>query len=209
MKELIMLSINKVGLENSIINTVVSTGIILIYMRVFRNFKDAKKQKNNKRKEVKSVVETTSMSMFFIICMLAVSLRLGTYKYNNTYLNIFALLIYVLGVIFNLAGRYYLGNNWGNNVIIYNDHTLVTTGVYHIVRHPLYASIIWMIYSISILYHNYLVAILNTIIFIPFMYYRAKQEERELLKVFDEYKEYKDRVGMFFPKILKRRVSKK
>ena len=35
----------------------VSLGIYLIYMRVFKNFKDAKKQKDNQKKEVKSIVE--------------------------------------------------------------------------------------------------------------------------------------------------------
>lgn len=95
-----------------------------------------------------------------------------------------------------------MGENWGNNVVIYKNHTLVTNGVYKIVRHPLYASIIWMIYAVGLLYKNYMVLILNTVIFIPFMTYRAKQEEKELDKIFNEYKNYKNRVGMFLPKIL-------
>lgn len=53
------------------------------------------------------------------------------------------------------------------------------------------------------IYQNYVVIILNTIIFIPFITYRAKQEEKELDKTFDEYKNYKKKVGMFFPKILR------
>lgn len=52
------------------------------------------------------------------------------------------------------------------------------------------------------IYQNYLIIILNTIIFIPFMTYRAKQEEVELNKTFNEYKDYKKKVGMFFPKML-------
>lgn len=206
MKEMFLRSVEKLGLEMTIINFIVSTGIVLIYMRVFKNFKDAKVQKNNKQKEVKSIVETASMSAFFLLCTIVVLLRVGTYSFHNIYLNIFATGIYILGTSVNLLGRYYLGKNWGNNVIIYNDHTLVTKGVYRFVRHPLYASIIWMIYAVSILYQNYLVAILNTIIFIPFMTYRAKQEEKELVKVFSEYEQYKARVGMFFPKI---RIRKK
>jgi protein-S-isoprenylcysteine O-methyltransferase Ste14 len=49
---------------------------------------------------------------------------------------------------------------------------------------------------------------LNTIVFIPFMYYRAKQEEKELTKTFKEYKDYQKRVGMFLPKLIKKRVKK-
>ena len=67
MKELFNLSIEKLGLEMTIINWIISSGIVLIYMRVFRNFKDARKRKDRKKKEVKSVVETLSMSMFFML----------------------------------------------------------------------------------------------------------------------------------------------
>lgn len=197
--------IDKIGLEQTIKYMIIIMGIVLIYGRVIKNFIDAKKQKNNKKKEVKSIVETASMTSFFIVIWLVISFRIGTFNYNNLYLSILFIIIYIIGVTFNLLGRYYLGHNWGNNVVIYDNHTLVKNGVYKIVRHPLYASIIWMIYSAGILCQNYLVLILNTIVFIPFMYYRAKQEERELLQVFIEYKEYINNTGMFFPKIRIRR----
>ena len=193
--------IDRVGLFYTIKCMIVALGIILIYMYVFKNFKNARSQKNNKKKEVKSIVETFSMSSFFIIVWLVVVLKIGTFNYQNMVLDIIFLVVYVIGIVFNLLGRYYLGHNWGNNVVIYNDHTLVNNGVYKVVRHPLYASIIWMIYAVGILFQNYLVIILNTIVFIPFMYYRAKQEEIELVKVFKEYKNYRKNTGMFFPKI--------
>ncbi len=203
MREYFELILQKVGLEMLMINMIVSAGIILIYMRVFRNFKDAKMRKNKVEKEVKSIVETLSMSTFFFLCFIVIVLKLGKHNYHNLALNIIAVIVYIIGIAFNLLGRFYLGNNWGNNVVIYNDHTFVNKGVYKFVRHPLYSSIIWMIYSISILYQNYMVAILNTIIFIPFMYYRAKQEEKELKMKFNEYEQYINQVGMFFPKIFK------
>lgn len=203
--DLYMKVIDKVGLFYFIKCMIIALGIILIYIRVFKNFSDAKNQKNNKKKEVKSIVETASMSSFFIIIWLVVVFKIGTFNYQNIFLDIFFLFIYAIGIIFNLLGRHYLGHNWGNNVVIYNDHTFVNNGVYKVVRHPLYASIIWMIYSVGVLFQNYLVIILNTFVFIPFMYYRAKQEEKELVKVFKEYKEYKKNTGMFFPKIFKSR----
>lgn len=195
--------INTFGLEQTIINFVIITGILLIYMYVIYNFALAKKRSDKKKKEVKSVVETATMSAFFALIALVVNYRIGEFHYSNLYVNIFFLIIYILGIITNLLGRYYLGNNWGNNVVIYTDHTFVNKGVYKIVRHPLYASIIWMIYSVGVLRNNYLVFILNTLIFIPFMYYRAKQEEKELKKVFKEYDNYIKKTGMFFPNIIK------
>ena len=195
--------VDKIGLEQTIINSIIVLGIILIYIYVIYNFIHAKTRKDKKKKEVKSVVETASMSAFFIIIALTINLGFGTYPYHNTTLNIVFLLIYIISIATNLLGRYYLGNNWGNNVVIYKDHTLVTNGVYKIVRHPLYASIIWAIYAIGVLRSNYCVYILNTFIFIPFMYYRAKQEEKELIKVFKNYEDYQKKTGMFFPNIFK------
>ncbi len=199
--EKIKLVIDKTGIEFLIINIIVCLGIYLIYLRVFKNFLDARKQKATQKKEVKSIVETGSMTAFFIICYIVIMLHIGTFKFHSTILNIIALLIYITGIIFNLLGRHYLGKNWGNNVVIYNNHTLITNGVYKIVRHPLYASIIWCIYSLGILYQNYLIIILNTLVFIPSMTYRAKQEEKELMRTFKEYEDYKKKTGMFFPKI--------
>lgn len=193
--------INKIGLLQTIKYIVIILGVMLIYLRVFKNFKDAKEQKNNRKKEVKSIVETASMTGFFIVIWLVTLFKIGTYNYQNIYLDIVFIVVYIIGVAFNLLGRYYLGHNWGNNVIIYKNHTLVNNGVYKIVRHPLYASIIWMIYAVGVLCQNYMVFILNTIIFIPFMYYRAKQEEKELVNEFKEYKDYRKKTGMFFPKI--------
>jgi serine/threonine-protein kinase len=40
-----------------------------------------------------------------------------------------------------------------------------------------------------------------TVIFVPFMYYRAKQEETMLMQRFSEYTEYKKKTGMLFPKV--------
>ena len=207
-EEMINKIVSTIGIEETIINYFIILGILLIYLYVLYNFISARFRKDKKKKEVKSIVETASMSAFFAVIWLVVFTRTGVIKFHNTYLNIFFLIIYIIGIVTNLLGRFYLGKNWGNNVVIYEDHTFVHNGVYKIVRHPLYASIIWMIYSISVLKSNYLVFILNTIIFIPFMYYRAKQEEKELTKIFKEYNDYIKNTGMFFPKITINRKEK-
>ena len=66
--------IDKFGLEQTIINFVIILGIILIYTYVFYNFYHAKKRIGKKKKEVKSVVETASMSFFFLIIACVINL---------------------------------------------------------------------------------------------------------------------------------------
>ena len=104
----------------------------------------------------------------------------------------------VLGCGVNIAGRLNLGRNWANQVTIYEDQRLVTGVVYRLVRHPLYASLIWMFYGASLVYANVAAALANTLVFVPFMIYRARQEEKLLLKEFKDYAAYRARVGMFF-----------
>ena len=207
-KTLLTEYINRFGMLELICNFVVALGLVLIYLRVYSNFKDAGNQKSFEKKKVKSIVETFSMTAFFAICGILVLFRIGSIE-SNIYIDFFkvvAILVYIFGVFVNLYGRKCLGTNWGNNVVIYSDHKLIDTGIYGYVRHPLYASIIWMLYSVSVMYQNILLIILTTVVFIPSMYYRAKQEETELDKVFKgKYTEYTKKVGMFFPKLIKRK----
>ena len=69
MNEILKGILEKASIEMFFINFIVTLGIVLIYMRVFKNFKQAKKQRNLKEKEVKSIVETASMTRFFYIML--------------------------------------------------------------------------------------------------------------------------------------------
>lgn len=156
------------------------------------------------RKEKKSIVETGTMMMFFFLFYLTLRSGVGTLALPSTGLRLalaatgtFAV---VAGSIVNIRGRLDLGKNWSNQIRIYTDHSLVTGGVYALVRHPLYASLIWMFTGASLLYRNFLALLATMLVFVPFMHYRARQEERMLEKEFAGYDAYRKQVGMFLPK---------
>jgi protein-S-isoprenylcysteine O-methyltransferase Ste14 len=107
----------------------------------------------------------------------------------------------IIGCCVNIMGRFVLKHNWANQVTLYHDHTLITKGVYSSVRHPLYASLIWMLTGGSLIYTNYFTLLSVLFIFIPMMYYRARQEESLLSSALPGYLNYKQNVGMFFPNI--------
>ncbi|MFA6145760.1 MAG: isoprenylcysteine carboxylmethyltransferase family protein [Patescibacteria group bacterium] len=121
---------------------------------------------------------------------------------------IVGLLILVIGCIVNIKGRIKLGKNWSNQIKIYEDHYFISNGIYGFVRHPLYASIIWMFFGASLIYFNFFAFLSNLLIFIPFMYYRAKQEEYLLIKEFKNYQNYQIKVGMFFPRLFTKNYEK-
>lgn len=187
-----------------VVNFLVSLCVTAVIMAVIIDFIEFN-QRSSVKREKKSIVETGSMFAFFIIFYLVLSFKVGIVKLNLNWLReafVFTgLAILSWGAYFNIKGRFALGKNWSNQIKIYNDHSFVSDGPYKIVRHPLYASIIWMFLGASLVYLNYLSFFINIFIFIPFMYYRAKQEELLLAEEFNNYNSYRQKTGMFFPKL--------
>jgi len=78
---------------------------------------------------------------------------------------------------------------------------LITTGIFRIVRHPIYTGAI-LFYLTAILSTLSLAAALFWILIIGFYIYISRYEERILTEAFgNDYLEYKKRTGMLFPKI--------
>ena len=46
------------------------------------------------------------------------------------------------GLLFAVWARHHLGSNWSRSVTIKQDHELITTGPYAVVRHPIYTGIL-------------------------------------------------------------------
>jgi protein-S-isoprenylcysteine O-methyltransferase Ste14 len=96
-----------------------------------------------------------------------------------------------------------LGKNWSPILGIQKEHTLVTTGIYKYIRHPMYAAhILWAIAQILIL-HNWIAGYSFIVVMIPHYLLRVKKEEAMMIEQFgDEYGKYMQKTGRIFPKIL-------
>jgi protein-S-isoprenylcysteine O-methyltransferase Ste14 len=162
-------------------------------------------QKRAVQQEKKSFVATGSMMLFLCIFMLVLKSQIGYLELHNfliqIILSITGLALIISGTIVNLKGRLILRENWANQIKIYQQHVLHIEGVYRIVRHPLYASTIWMFYGGTLVYRNWVALVGTTITFLPMMIYRARQEENLLIKKFPDYRRYQIKTGMLFPKI--------
>ena len=81
------------------------------------------------------------------------------------------------------------------------QHTLVTSGPYHWVRHPLYTVGSSMFISFGMMADNWFIAALGMLTFIV-MAIRTPKEEANLIQKFgDEYREYMKRTGRFLPRL--------
>ena len=95
-----------------------------------------------------------------------------------------------------------LGKNWSPVLGIKEEHTLVTTGIYKYVRHPMYtAHLLWAVAQILIL-HNWIAGYSFIVVMVPHILLRVKKEEALLIEQFgQEYDDYKKSTGMIFPRI--------
>jgi protein-S-isoprenylcysteine O-methyltransferase Ste14 len=180
----------------------ISLCICAVIVAVLLDFLSYGPQKKT-RKERRSVVATGTMSAFFVIVYLLIRFRVWTVSVPTgvrTGMLLVGTAIVVAGATVNILGRIALGKNWANHIKIYTHQTLVTTGPYRYVRHPLYASLIWMGFGTGIAYANAAAFLAVLCIFLPFMHYRAKQEEELLRKEFPAYEKYRRTTGTLFPR---------
>ena len=185
---------------NWVADAVTAICVATIFAVVVANFLQA--EPGRSFRERRSPVATLSMAAFFVLLYATIRLRWGMVAESGFAIGrSIGLALVVVGTAFNVWGRLHLGANWADHVRIYTDQTLVTGGPYRFVRHPLYASLVWMFYGASLAYLNPLAALETTLIFLPGMWYRSNLEEAALLERFgDAYRAYRARTGRFLPR---------
>lgn len=76
----------------------------------------------------------------------------------------------------------------------------IRSGLYRVVRHPLYAAH-FVIYFCYTLLHFHAATVALYVVFVAGQTLRARNEEKKLATVFPEYEEYRKSTGMFFPRV--------
>lgn len=186
------------------VNVVVYICLLLVAFAVVADFRAYFRQGREVVKADRSWVETGSMTAFFLVYyavirlqLLAVSMPAGW----RAAAVVSGLALMVVGAVVNVLGRVHLKSNWANQIKIYEGHWLVTTGPFALVRHPLYASLIWMLVGGSLVYANLAGLALTLGVFVPMMYVRAKKEDALLEEAFGEkFEAYRRRTGMLLPR---------
>lgn len=93
-----------------------------------------------------------------------------------------------------------LGRHWSASLRVREDHSLVTTGPYARVRHPMYTALISNMLCLSLLSAN-LIIILPRALQISLLLLRMGKEESMMLARFgEEYRAYMRRTGRLLPR---------
>ena len=94
-----------------------------------------------------------------------------------------------------------LGKQYAAELAIQSGHSVISAGPYHRVRHPMYT--VFIVFSVALAFttSDLLVLFFAFLLSIPFPWV-ARQEEQMLIEQFgDEYIQYMERTGRFFPKL--------
>lgn len=165
-------------------------------------------QTNNKKPKLepisfsKSLMRLIIFILGFIFTTQLFGLKLFPYK-NNSFFQILGFLLVIIGFSVSIIARRELGFNWAHaaEFQIRKNHTLVTSGLYKYIRHPIYTGIFLTVLGTELIVESYL--------FIPFFtfgiiffFMQVKMEEKILLNKFGiAYQKYVKKTKMFLPYI--------
>ncbi len=94
-----------------------------------------------------------------------------------------------------------LDTNLTDTVVTRKNHPLVTTGAYRRVRHPFYLAFLMAMIADSLVMANWLLALTGGLA-VSLIFIRTGREEANLLSRFgDDYRQYLETTGRFFPRL--------
>jgi protein-S-isoprenylcysteine O-methyltransferase Ste14 len=96
-----------------------------------------------------------------------------------------------------------LGRNWTPTLGLRDDHALVTDGVYHSIRHPMYAAhLLWGVAQAMML-HNWIGGLSLIVFLVPQYLLRVGEEEEMMLGEYGQaYRDYMHRTGRILPRFV-------
>jgi len=113
-----------------------------------------------------------------------------------------AVALVVSGLMFTVAARLHLGGNWSGTVTVKQDHTLIRSGPYRYVRHPIYTGILLAMLGSAIAgaeWRGMLAVLLTAVAFLI----KIRTEERFMLDQFGaEYARYQHEVAALIPGLI-------
>ena len=137
-----------------------------------------------------------------LLVLVILLVRLGAFRSHrlNTdpWRTAIGLVVFALGLGFAIWARKHIGRNWGSPMTQKDEPELVTSGPYHLVRHPIYSGILLAgVGTAAALNWMWLTAVVLAGVY---FLYSATVEERYLTEQFpDNYPLYKRSTKMLVP----------
>lgn len=112
---------------------------------------------------------------------------------------VFGVVLTVIGLVIAIVARKILADNWSGAIEFKKNHTLITSGIYKYMRHPIYTGILAMGLG-AVLFYETPGLIFVSLLVCGVLIFKLRKEEQLMLKHFPkEYTTYKKRVKALIP----------
>jgi len=129
-------------------------------------------------------------------------LEMADYQIINS-LRVLGAFIFIGGLWVLWRSHVDLAGNFSPALLIRKKHTLITTGIYQKIRHPMYLSFFMWAIGQALLITNWLAGPLGLLAFTLIYLFRVEHEEQQLLDQFgSEYQQYLEKTGRLLPKFM-------
>lgn len=178
--------------------------IILIYWILSRN----------KTKKVADQEGRIKQFLYYILPLIVAILLLGPGEWfghslirenfveHSNFVGFVGLLFCSSGTFLACWARNKLGENWSLSIQKKENHELIQSGIYGIIRHPIYTGLLMLFVGNAIIVGDYRGIIAVLIVFTSF-WFKLLQEEKMLLSIFGrQFIEYQKKTKALIPYIL-------
>lgn len=108
----------------------------------------------------------------------------------------------IVGGIIVCYARYLLGSNWSLSVQQKEQHVLIKSGIYSLIRHPIYTGLLMLFTGNAIIVGDYRGILAVVIVFVS-LWLKLRKEEQLLAETFGmEYTRYKMKTKAIIPYVL-------
>ncbi|MGM1054578.1 MAG: methyltransferase family protein [Bacteroidota bacterium] len=119
------------------------------------------------------------------------------------FLEFILVLIGIIGLLLIIIAFFQLNKNLSPFPTPKEYSSLLTSGVFKLIRHPIYTGILFIAFSIAVFQGSGYRLLISFLLLILF-HFKSLYEEKKLAEKFPEYKIYKKNTGRFFPKLKSR-----
>jgi protein-S-isoprenylcysteine O-methyltransferase Ste14 len=149
------------------------------------------KEKREEGNYVSSIVFLFLVNPFLLV--LAIEENNILFDTRLDFLSWIGLFVYLLAAIVVVMARVNLGKQATGILVVREDHELITTGLYKLLRHPMYSGTLLGVIGFAFVTQSIFISLITFAIYFWIFNERLKYEEKLLEETFgDKYRKYRE-----------------